>query len=131
MYDCILFRKCEVHSRSLKRTFGERAEYLNPIDLCIIPGYSKINIIPLLRVPIRTASAQFGLPNSKLPSNIDPPFFFVYIPGEPERKPPQEVLDIKLHDLPSELDKPEGVGEMHEQVYTRGFAVAKHQIELM
>lgn len=56
---------------------------------------------------------------------------FVYIPGEPERKAPQEVLDIKLHDLPSEPDKPEGVGEMHEQVYKRCFAVAKHQIELM
>lgn len=103
----------------------------NSVNLCIILQYSKINIMPYLEPPTRPASARFGLPNSKLPSDIDPSYFLVYIPGEPERKRPQEVLDIELHDLRDELDKPEGAGEVHEQVYKRGFAIAKHQSELV
>ncbi|WVQ72167.1 hypothetical protein IAR50_001712 [Cryptococcus sp. DSM 104548] len=81
--------------------------------------------MPYIEPPTRTATARFGIPDQRLPSDLDPSKFLVYIPGQPENPRPQETVEIQLHDIRNEMK--EGAGDVGDQVYERGWAVAKHE----
>ncbi|ODN83732.1 hypothetical protein L202_01824 [Cryptococcus amylolentus CBS 6039] len=81
--------------------------------------------MPYIEPPTRKATARFGIPNARLPPDLDPSSFLIYTPGLPENPRPQETLDIQLHDIRHEMD--EGPRGVYDQVHERGWAVARHE----